>query len=125
RSAFHQLVLALRPHVPQQAPSSTSVWTAVRKEETRIAVHELLASGSARLIWLFQAVWDDHIHSETQRSTRHSRGYHHSWQLAHIHTVFNTCLSHLPTHSPLRTQLWMNTLASAPFSTTKLATWQQ
>ncbi|CAI5531246.1 unnamed protein product [Closterium sp. Naga37s-1] len=72
RSALHQLVLALRPQVPQQAPSSTLVWTRVRKDETRIAVQELLASGSARLIRLFQAVWDDHIHSESQQSACHS-----------------------------------------------------
>ncbi|CAI5472173.1 unnamed protein product [Closterium sp. Yama58-4] len=72
RSVLHQLVLALRPQVPQQAPASSPVWTAVRKEETRIAVQELLASGSVRLIKLFQTVWDDHIHRESQRSARHS-----------------------------------------------------
>ncbi|CAI5529604.1 unnamed protein product [Closterium sp. Naga37s-1] len=100
RSALHQLVLALRPQVPQEAPSNTPVWTAVRKEETRIAVQELISSGSARLIRMFQqsarhsplkalhallllshslvlpslllqAVWDDRIHSESQRSARH------------------------------------------------------
>ncbi|GJP33699.1 hypothetical protein CLOM_g18221 [Closterium sp. NIES-68] len=92
RSALHQLVLALRPPVPEEAPCTSPVpgqapcspaelplsptrapvWMAVRAEETKIAVQELLGSGSARVIKLFQATWDDYIHRELQLSAHHS-----------------------------------------------------
>ncbi|CAI5479729.1 unnamed protein product, partial [Closterium sp. Yama58-4] len=58
--------------------------------------------------------------------------YHHSWQLSHIHTVFNTCLSHLPAHSPLRSQILTCKSAVDQYTRIRsilndrtLATWQQ